>query len=192
MIASSSRRHHRSVRLALLLAAALILPAAAHATTVLHQPVEALTQGATLVVRGTVGLSQTRAESSGPVTRTLVKVRQVLKGPLIKRVQIWQQGGSAAGQTVSIAGSARFSPGEEVVLFLEPHPAEAGSYILTSMAAAKFALRPAVGGTVAVRDLGELSFVRPPSSGPAESVAPPAAQLPLPELLARIRTATGR
>ena len=74
-----------------------------------------------LVVRGVVSEVWNELDSKGDIwTLASVEVTRVYKGnPETTSVIVHQQGGSLNGQTLSMSVSARFSPGEEALFFLE-------------------------------------------------------------------------
>ncbi|MFM2152906.1 MAG: hypothetical protein RL199_1341 [Pseudomonadota bacterium] len=182
------------MRLATLPLLAFLLTApAARATVVVERPVEELTRRATVVVHGIVTGSKTTWEEAEmlPATRTTLKVVTALKGDAGDAVVVRQSAGRAKGVALAIPGDARFAVGEEVVVFLERHPSEPGSWVLTSMAAAKFQVRHDAKGDLAVRDLGGLSFAKRDRDGRVrvDEKVRPSATIPLPDLLSRITAA---
>ena len=183
----------RPIPFLLVLSALFVASPTLHATTVFERPVEELARRATLVVRGVVAGSKSSwgdAEEL-PATRTTLRVTKVLKGEAGETVVVRQAAGRGKGVALAIPGDARFAVGEEVVVFLERHPAGDGSWVLTSMAAAKFQVRHGTKGDLAVRDLDGLSFARPGQDGlvRVDEMARPPATLPLSDLLSRIAAA---
>lgn len=105
-------------RLALL--AALALPAAALATTVLPVPRAELLARADTVVRARVGAQTAlRSERSGRIlTRSRLAVLETFKGAARPELELEQIGGALEGARLVVPGDARLAPGEEVVVFL--------------------------------------------------------------------------
>lgn len=154
---------------------ALSLPAAA--TTVLDVPLERMAHDAPLVVEGVVsGKRVERSKDRGQiVTRTRIKISKTLKGESRTELLVWQAGGTVEGVTSAIPGDATFTDGEQVVLFLEPHPQDPGAFVLLAMNAAKFVVEQSPAGPIVRRDLSKLSFARAGSDGVirhAEPLAP--------------------
>jgi hypothetical protein len=149
-----------SILVALVLAVAVPLRAAA--TTVLDVPVAQMAGKSAAIVRGVVEKQQVawNEDHSLIVTRTRIRVTKALKGDVGFSVTLRQTGGTLDGVAMGPAGDAKFTPGEEVLVFLEPHPAEKGAWMLIAMGAAKFTLRATAEGLVAERDLEGLSFAR--------------------------------
>jgi hypothetical protein len=130
----------RNRALALGMAAALAGPA--HAATVLRLTFEELTARSDAVVRGRVVGSTAKLDpQKGRIaTFTEVEVTESVKGAPAKKVTVRQPGGEAGGIGQSVAGAARFTPGEEVVLFLQRAPDEAAVFQVLSMSAGKVRL----------------------------------------------------
>lgn len=161
--------------------------APASATTVLEMTNDELAAASPLVVRGKIVEQQSSwtADGLNIVTRTRVRVDHALKGPNLTEVVVRQLGGTLDGLTMAPVGDARLVPGEDVLLFLEPHPVEAGAFVLVAMGAAKFRVIRTPAGEIAVRDLDGLSFARPGTDGvyrPAPAIEMPA-EMPVEMLL---------
>lgn len=176
--------------LALLLA---LLAGPAGATTVLHVPLEELAAGTPLVVRAVV--SEQKVSWSGDglriLTRTRLRVVEVLKGKAAPELTVQQVGGTLDGMAMRIPGDAQFAAGEEVVLFLEPHPTDAGEFVLVAMNAAKFTVQESAEGPRVVRDLAGLAFARPGPDGVIRlSPESPESSLSLEELARIVRRAS--
>ena len=149
-------RWTRALALACTLAA---LPAVA--TVVLAQSIEEMSRAVPVVVRAQVGQVQSSwdAEHTRISTYTELKVLEPLKGSPGASVLVKQPGGEVGEKGQHVAGAARFAPGEEVVLFLEPAPDEAQVFVVNAMAAGKVALeKTKVGEVRAVRRLDGIAF----------------------------------
>ncbi|MFZ5469292.1 MAG: hypothetical protein ACOZIN_07625 [Myxococcota bacterium] len=145
-------------------AAALMLfaGATASATVVIAQSIEEMAQATPLIVRGTVGQIQVRWDEEHRRIHTYaeVVVKEALKGKAPQSLLVRQPGGIVGEIGQMVSGTARFTEGEEVVLFLEPAPDEPSVFGVWSLAAGKVTFeRTAVGEVRAVRDLSGLSFV---------------------------------
>jgi hypothetical protein len=158
---------------------ALVTSPLAWAAVVIPQTTEMLTHEATHIVRGVVEhqvLSRDEAVHHA-VVETTIRVEEVFKGVAPERIVIRQLRG--------IPGDARFTEGEEVVVFVrEGVDVEKGFHFLLGLAQGKFQVRRSLKGPVSVsRDYTDLHLVEP-GSRPVivERVAT------LDELRTRIRT----
>jgi hypothetical protein len=132
-----------------------------NATVVVSQSIEEMAQGAKVIVEGRVGQIQARWDEAGSHISTYAEITltRPLKGQATKTFLVKQPGGVVDGVGQYVSGAARFSPGEDVLLFLEPAADEPGVFIVYALAAGKFTFRPnALGELRAVRDLTGLSF----------------------------------
>lgn len=174
--------------LSVLLAAAL--PCAALATTVMALSVEEMAQRSPLVVRATVDQSQAAwdARERSIWTYTELSVHETLKGAPASGVIVKQPGGVVGGRGTAVAGAARFAPGEEVVLFLEPAVDEKGVFVVLALAAGKVSLEDHLGVRSAVRHLEGLAFARP-GGGAVRPVGPVEVIGPAEAFLERVRRA---
>lgn len=100
----------------------LAVASVAQATTMLEQDVAALTRSSTVVVRARVLTSKARwtSDHARIVTDTELEVLETWKGAPAARVVVMQPGGIVGELGQKVHGAARFTPGEEVVVFLEP------------------------------------------------------------------------
>jgi hypothetical protein len=146
----------------LVFALALFAPLAAFATVVLSMSMEEMTARAPLVVRGTVHRVDAQWDEAHAKiwTSTEVVVSEVLKGQTRTTVLVRQPGGTVGGFGQHVSGVAVFTPGEEVVLFLEPAVDDAGAFVPMAMSSSKVSLVQKNGQRVAQRDLSGLTFAR--------------------------------
>lgn len=116
----------------------LILASAALATTLLAADVPSLSRSADLIVIGTVQTSTARLTRDGRqvMTDTQIKVLEVLKGKASATVVVMQPGGIVGDLGQRVEGTAPFSPGEEVLLFLDRRGAD--HFTVTAMIQGKF------------------------------------------------------
>ena len=93
----------------------------ANATTMVHLSTDQLVDASDLVVRGTVTEVWTEPDAQGRIwTRAQVEVLDVLKGDAdAEAVVVDQPGGDWGGMHTTVYSVARFSRGEDAVLFLE-------------------------------------------------------------------------
>lgn len=151
-----------------LIAAVLLLaPLSAVATVVMALTMEELTSRSPLVVRGTVHRVDVQwSEGRHRIwTYAEVVVSETLKGAPRTTVLVKQPGGIIGDVGEHVSGAARFAPGEEVVLFLEPAVDEPGAFVPFSMAASKVTLSLKGGKRLAVRDLSGIAFAAPGRRG---------------------------
>ena len=140
---------------AILTVVATAAPAAA--TTVQLLNLDQLITGATHVVEGEVidGVSLWRGKLL--VTRVQLRVQDCMKGSCGETtMNIDVLGGEQDGLAMVVEGSPRFSPGENVVLFLQP--VAAGTFRTVGMAQGKFVVGQAAdeADPELVRDLSGL------------------------------------
>jgi len=176
------------------LSTALLWAGAAGATTILDVPVPDLGVRAAIVVRAIVQDQQAAwyGGHSAIVTRVRLRVTEVLKGKGLApgaEVVVLQTGGIVEKVGQLVPGSARFTQGEDVVVFLEAAPRDPGLWILPTMAASKFHASLTVGGGVTLeRSLSDLDFVQRTGSGRVQAVAQlPVTALSLDDLRAQLR-----
>jgi len=95
--------------------------APASATSMVQLTTNQLIDASESIVRGTVVEVWTELDEQGAVwTRAQVDVTEVLKGDAGQSaVIVDQRGGTYGGLSVDVGGAARFSVGEDVLLFLE-------------------------------------------------------------------------
>lgn len=161
------------------LAALALGGASVRATVVVDRPIPELAGKADLVVRGKVSAQRVQwdEEHRYIVTRTFIEPIEALKGASGRTVIVRQVGGSLDGMNLAVQGMARFVVGEDVVVFLEKHPAAAGEFVLESMGASKFSVIPSEKGTMVERSLGGLTLATPGTDG----VMRPAGKAPVTE-----------
>ena len=162
----------RAAALSLALAAAMAPPA--RGATVQRLTFEELTHRSETVVRGRVVGSVARLDrAAGRIsTFTEIQVTESLKGGPARTIVVRQPGGEAEGIGQAVAGAARFSPGEDVVLFLERARDDAAVFQVLSLSAGKVRLEKKLSSVRAVRDLDGIHFpdeapqVASPALGP--------------------------
>jgi len=138
--------------------AVMLLATAAGATQVLYRSVAQLGQQSSSVVRGQVSSVQSfwNANRTKIFTETVITVDENYKGNTTGTVSVLQLGGTVDNVKVSVHGALRWTPGEEVVVFLEPY--QEGKFHVTGFSQGKFNVerdprtneafitRPALGG----------------------------------------------
>ncbi len=126
---------------AAVLFSALVGSAPAHATSLARLSTEQLVDASELIVRGTVVEVWAEIDDRGAVwTRAQVEIDDVLKGDAdALTVVVDQRGGTYAGRTYQTGGAARFSVGEEALLFLET--LESGRVVPVGLVQGKFTIQ---------------------------------------------------
>jgi len=170
-----------------------LLASSALATVVIAESIEEMTRAAPLVVRATAQQSMAAFDQGEAKiwTWTELSVTETIKGKAPRTILVKQPGGEVGALGQRVSGVARFAPGEDCVLFLEPASDEQGAYVVRGLSAGKVSFASRLGRTVAVRDLSGLAFARP---GTKERVKPvdDGEVLGLPDaFLARVRAAAG-
>lgn len=137
-------------RLAFLLGGIVV---AAHATTFIEVPFSTSAREAPIIVRARVGESAAGWEADAEGTRriytyTELEVQETLKGGLRAgaAIRARELGGKVGDEAMRVAGTARFRPGEDVVVLLGEQ-AHDGSYPVRGMMMGKLRVTRATDGT---------------------------------------------
>lgn len=147
---------------------ALVLGLSASATIVIAQTIEQMARRSPLILRGTVLQQQSRWDDERRRINTYVElaVTDTLKGQAPRSILVRQPGGIVEELGQRVSGTASFSPREDVLVFLETVPDEAGVFGVYSLAAGKVSLSPnALGEKRATRDLTGLAFLHKSPTG---------------------------
>ncbi|HEV2386907.1 MAG TPA: hypothetical protein VGS20_06575 [Candidatus Acidoferrales bacterium] len=126
-------------RIGTLAACIVLLAAAASATSLASMNLRQLTAAAQSVVRARCLSRQSRWEAGEIWTLTRFHVLETFKGAPPAEFTLRVLGGRVGGIESVVAGTPRFLPGDEVVLFLEPSPA--GGYGITGWIEGTFPVR---------------------------------------------------
>ena len=172
-----------------LLAALLLAGLPAAATTMLRMDVPELAQNSDTVVHGTVRRVESRwsGDRRRILTDVEIEVTESLKGQPGSTVLVVQPGGKMGDIGQMVHGMASFTPGEEVVVFLERRGASA--FQLSGMSQGKYQVRRAADNPTALAVPEDLQHVLllDPETRQASTTA--RKTLTLQELKAAIRTA---
>ncbi len=131
-------------RLVIVAALAVATVAPASATTVAPLTLDQMTDASDLVVRGTVESIWVEEDARGYAwTRAEVRIDAAFKGDadVGDYVTVESAGGTVGTRTTLVSGAARYSVGEETVLFLSDKPTK-GVYGTVGMGVGKFTVRP--------------------------------------------------
>ena len=139
------------------------LAGAAQATILPALTLEDLTVRATEIVEGTVLELSPRWADGFVVTDVTVEVTTCLKGPCLGASVVVQVfGGTLDGFVVETSGAARYTPGEQVLLFLEPASGAGQERLRTAgMALGKFHVALAGDLPIVERSVEGLELVGP-------------------------------
>ena len=150
-----------AVFLALIIAAPL-----ARATQVLFRNPQQLGTESALVVRGEVTAVSSYWNQSGTkiLTQARISVDDTYKGASGRSINIVQLGGVVGHVRMTVHGALSWSPGEEVLLFLEPHTG--GDWRVAGFFQGKYNI---------VRDQNGRAFVKNAPAGDTDLVSAPGA-----------------
>ncbi len=138
----------------------LLWPVSALATVVIAETWAEMAHSSALVVRGRVAQMQAKHDEASGRTSTYVdfEVIEMLKGQSRVKLRLKEPGGKVGSLRQDIVGSARFTAGQDMLLFLEPAD-EPGTWLVRSMAAGKVDFEKAATGEIrAKRHFEGLSF----------------------------------
>lgn len=150
-----------SLRSRLAALAVLLLGAPALATVILKQTIDEVARAVPLIAHVRIGSVQASWDEPHASIRTHAEanVITVLKGTLPRSFLVKQPGGIVGPIGQHVDGVARFTPGEEAVLFLEPAVDEPGVFIVYALAGGKVAFETnRLGEVRAVRRLDGLAW----------------------------------
>lgn len=145
----------------------------AEATLLVYRSLDQQIQEAARIVRGRV-LSKTSFiyKGNGHIyTDIKLQVTETLKGSAPTELTVRQLGGTIGERTTLIAGAARFTAGEEVVVFLAPEK-QAGFLFIQDFGAGKFTVFFHEGRTLLRREVEGLAFYRH-TSNPVDRIQTP-------------------
>ncbi|MFY0530289.1 hypothetical protein ACN28I_46365 [Archangium gephyra] len=170
----------------------LLLSLSASATTMLRADLPELAQTSDAIVHGTVRRVESRWSGDGRriVTDVEIQVTEALKGTSGQAgstVLVTQPGGQVGDIGQRVSGLAAFTPGEEVVVFLERRGKTA--FRVSGMAQGKYQVQRTEGGKSAMavpEPTGDVLLLDPDTRQPTASSQ---RSLSLQELKAAIRTA---
>ena len=162
-------------------------PLVASATTVISLSIEKMAKESDVIVRGVV--TQKKSEWNKARTRiytlTTLQVGERLKGgqKIVDQLTIRQLGGEIDGIGQMVVGNARFSMGEEVLVFLEKHPTD-DVYVVLGMAQGKYSIDRSTTPPSVRRNMKTLHRVPPGQKGHIAALAPTPVVTATPTLLA--------
>jgi hypothetical protein len=169
----------------------LLAPSLAWATTLLALDVDGLAATSDAVVRATVTRVTPRWTRDGAriVTDVELAVSESWKGGAPRTIVVMQPGGVVGDLGQRVEGSASFTPGEEVVLFLE---ARGERYTVSGMAQGRFRVERSSDGTLAYARQDQCQQLRLVDPLTRQEVAPAPLALKLEALRARVQAGSPR
>lgn len=163
---------------------AALVPVSAEATVMTYLDTGELTSRAALVVRGEVVRQQVVLVRGDLWTDSYIKVSEVLKGATARRgteLVVRRPGGEALTIGLKVSGAARFSRGEQVLVFARPAGPEHGRgiHVTVGMSQGKFRVyRDAAGVERVKRDVGDLGIASFDRAGQIRIAPHPDVRLP--------------
>lgn len=160
--------------------AILALVSQAWATTFANRPLGAVVGEAQHIVRGKAGTSQSdwgKGEAHGSIfTYTDIEITEVLKGEggevsRGSKITVKQPGGERDGIAMTVAATAVFQPGEDVVLTLSPKDGADETYQVLNLTAGKYNVIEEGGHVHVQNSLGAGSVYDPASGKDAHGVS---------------------
>jgi len=160
----------RAVGLSVLALALAAAPAGA--TTLVKLSLEKVGGGAALVVQGTVRTVACARRAGRVYTDATVTVASCLRGPCPTEVTVRQLGGEVDGVGTAVEGTAPFTAGDEVVVFLRPRAD--GAFAPVGMVQGVFRVERGPDKAVAalIRDLRGVGFAGEAPPAAVERLGP--------------------
>jgi hypothetical protein len=164
----SKQRRCFPMRLRHILAPATLLfafatGAPANATTLMRMSLAQITHASQLIVRARCLGNSTRWDAGEIWTFTSFEPEEVWRGAAPRQISVRLLGGRVGNITSEVSGVPRFSPGEEVVLFLESTPR--GDFSIVSWEQGTFRIRAhagtGAGEEIAVQDTASFPVFDP-------------------------------
>lgn len=186
----SLQRRFESALQYILVSAVLVLTLGSNeptsATTLMRMSLAQMAHAAQLIVRARCAGNSTGWDAGEIWTFTSFDVEEAWHGSAPSRISVRLLGGRAGNITSTVSGIPRFSPGEEVVLFLEPTPR--GDFSIVSWEQGTFRLRrdARAGEEIAVQDTASFP-VFDPATRRFETAG--IRDLPIPTLRSRVDAA---
>ena len=128
----------RTLLVGCVLLAAIIAAPPARATQVLQLSVEELSAASAKVVRGKVATSRSywNSDHTKIYTEVVLDAEETYKGERAGSVRIVQLGGTVDGVRVTVHGALGWTPGEEVLVFLEAYRDD--GFVVAGLSQGKF------------------------------------------------------
>ena len=146
----------------------LLLSSAADATIMLALSIEQMTAKSRTVVRATVRQRQGVWDEKHQRIYTLTEltVSEVIRGEAPATIVVRSLGGEVDGIGMKVSGSPRFSPDQDVVVFLREDPVGRAGFMVVGMSQGLFRLeKDSAGRLMAVPGVEGMSFARRAAPG---------------------------
>ncbi len=160
----------------------LLVCLSAFGATLERLSLDEMTQRSTAIVRARATSNSTAFIGSTIYTRTRFQVLERWKGPEAAEVEVVEPGGTVGQMTQTYTGVPRFSPGQEVVLFLWTGPS--GRTQVIGLSQGVFEVERSAAGEITVTRQPSGEIVLAPGSG--EPVREEVHIMPLRTLVSRI------
>jgi hypothetical protein len=162
------RKHQCIVLVAFI--SVIACPERAGSTTLFKLGLEKMSKDAVMVIQGHVAWDYAvQADSQGPIySITGVEVDKCIAGECPETVVLRHRGGTVGDLTLFIPGMPRFSPGQEVLLFLSPdYEGKPGYHSVLGMGQGFFRVvtEPVSGKRLAIQQLGHATLAAPDAGG---------------------------
>jgi hypothetical protein len=174
----------------LLFVAGILFAPLALATTLLRSDLPTLSRSSDVVVQGVVVKVESRwnGDKTRIVTDVTIDVSEAVKGAAQKTVVLTQPGGVVGDVGQTVAGTAPFAEGQEVVVFLQSRPSK--RFHLSGMAQGKYLVQRSSDGKAAfaVPTAADARLLDPVTRA---QVAPQTQSLKLEDLKAEVKRTLG-
>jgi hypothetical protein len=135
----------------------------ARATTLKRMSVTDLSHAAHVVIRARCVTNSTRWDAGEIWTFTTFDVDETWKGFAPAQITVRLLGGSAGNFTSTVSGVPRFSPGEELILFVERTPAQDFSIVSWMQGTFRIAHNSTTGEEIVAQDTAAFPVFDPAS-----------------------------
>lgn len=159
--------------LVIALAGAVASPSPASAAVVIRHDLATLVAKADLIATGRVVQAESQFRGGRIVTRYTLRCHEVVKGAPVEEALVEVLGGRVGNIGQQVAGMARFSVDEEVVVFLsQATTTDKPIYTVVGLSQGKLRVEPTLDGPMVVRDLGGLTTVQRAADGGVLEASP--------------------
>jgi hypothetical protein len=177
------------IRIILSLLSALLFLPAIRATTLARLSLDQMAAGSDAVARVRCVRAESRWENGSIWTVTTFDVTETLKGQLPGEIEVLLPGGRVGHLTSTVAGTPKFNPGTEAVVFLQRSPA--GGFTIAGWVQGSFRISrdPRTGSETVTQDSSSFAiFDTATRAFRAEGIR----RMPIAEFRARIAAAVAR
>jgi hypothetical protein len=173
--------------------AALLSAAPARATLALARSLEEMARIADVVAIAHVESSDAAWRGKRIYTLARLTPTRLLKGKAEGELLVEVEGGVVGAIGQQVAGAPRFTPGEDVAVFLHRVPdTDPPVYRVVGMSQGKLRVEPRPDGVKVVRDLGQLDLVMPNPAGELRPAPTGPDAQPIDDFVRDVSAAAGR